>query len=117
MSFEVKVEGLDEAYRRLGELNRSIVPLMADTLLEGAELILNMARVDCPVRTGRLQASLQIFEFQPLHVKFGSKVPYAGFAEYGTSRMVGRYFFTRAVEQATLLIEEDYRRKVETLLG
>lgn len=61
------------------------------------------AKRRCPVRTGRLRASIRYVILStsagPVG-EVGSDVVYAGFVEDGTSRMEGRHFLKEALNDA-----------------
>lgn len=69
--------------------------------LRAAEHLLSVAKAEAPVRTGRLRDSG--------HVERGERsgqslvvfdAPYAGFVEFGTSRMRANPFFRRAIARS-----------------
>lgn len=106
--------------------------IVKDTIIEGSEKFTEKLQEDLsiamvkvielirtntvdyvPVKTGRLKNSLGIVPSDDTHNsieviengvigKIGSKVPYAKYVEFGTSRMDGRYFLTRGVSESQI---------------
>ena len=64
---------------------------------EYADLMVEMAKSLCPVKTGFLQDSIYA-EMAEDGVNILAWAPYWGFQEFGTKYIVGKYFLTQAVE-------------------
>ncbi|MEM4417831.1 MAG: HK97 gp10 family phage protein [Nitrososphaerota archaeon] len=58
------------------------------------------ARELCPVRTGRLRASIKAGREGPLRYVVEASAPYAGYVEFGTSRMPPKPFMGPAISIA-----------------
>lgn len=111
MSVEITITGFPQAVAGITVLSREALPEAIKTLQELGKEIAEEGRANAPVRTGRLKASIQD---KPL--TDGSTVeasaPYAGFVEFGTSRMVGRAFLSKAVDQAVNRLIATYEAKL-----
>ncbi|GBC68389.1 hypothetical protein HRbin01_00070 [archaeon HR01] len=58
------------------------------------------ARELCPVRTGRLRASIKASREGPLLYVVEASAPYAGYVEFGTSKMPPKPFMGPAISIA-----------------
>jgi HK97 gp10 family phage protein len=77
----------------------------ANIMMTGlGERILATAKALCPVDTGLLQSSIEMFvghsEMGRLEVQVGSSVRYAGFVEFGTSKMAAQPYLRPALDSA-----------------
>jgi HK97 gp10 family phage protein len=73
----------------------------ADVLMaKGADLMREEAQAIVPVRTGRLQRSVKVVRIESCFYLVGSDVEYAGFVEFGTSRMRAQPFLRPAWDRA-----------------
>ena len=68
-------------------------------LFEAAEVGVARAKAVAPVDTGRLRDSIVAREYEG-QAAFGSEVPYAGFQEFGTSRIAPRRYIYDGFETA-----------------
>jgi len=91
------VRGLDEALKRLERKAKSLRKGAQAALHEGAERIVDHARDLAPARTATLRNSIGILDEGDLSVTFGSKLDYARFVEYGTSRTAAQPYLRPAV--------------------
>lgn len=96
------VEGLRELQRELIRIARALAGGPVVQAVKKATLIvLRQARINAPVDTGRLRASIvpviTVVGREVMGV-VGSNVVYAPFQEFGTRRMRGRFYLTRALE-------------------
>lgn len=63
-----------------------------------AELMVETARVMAPIRTGYLRSTIEAKIREKFQIDFGASAHYAGFVEYGTSKMRGWPFIRPAIE-------------------
>jgi len=95
--YTVRVEGLDQVNDMLRNL-ASKLPEKADRIIEdGAEQIFSLSQSLCPVDTGTLLASGS-HNHTFLMSQVGYNTEYAGYVEFGTSRMAAQPYLTPAVE-------------------
>jgi HK97 gp10 family phage protein len=84
---------------------------------EIAEILEGTAKAHCPVRTGRLQASIYATTNYVgkglLEVKVGSDVEYAPYVELGTDRMAAQPFLEPALTENTSEIINILSRKID----
>jgi HK97 gp10 family phage protein len=111
IGLNIKVEGLEsllKALNQIGDLKKST----ADAVELCLQKIVGDAKAVVPVRTGRLQQSISWWggggEY---HV--GSPVEYAGYVEYGTSRMTPRAYLTPSLIQNVPLLKQTLRSLIE----
>jgi HK97 gp10 family phage protein len=112
ISFELNIEGAEEAASRLRDTADSISRGIADALRQGAELIVNYAQANAPVDTGYLRDHIEISEESDTSVTVVSGAEYSGFVEHGTSKMAAQPFFEPAIEQARGEIEQLLRNAI-----
>ena len=96
--FQITVVGLDEAINKLKTLAEKL-PNETDAIIEdGAEKMFGDSQQLCPVDTGTLLASgSHTHSF--LMSTIGYSAPYAGYVEFGTSRMDAQPYLSPAIEQ------------------
>jgi len=101
----VTVQYDDEAFRK--GLARALGGLRLRTERDLTVLglrVQNRARELCPVDTGRLRSSIQTSGLQRdgrgAYIKVGTNVFYAGFVEFGTSRMPAQPYLRPALLEA-----------------
>ena len=78
---------------------------LAGGLAKAVLVVERQAKEDCPVDTGRLRASITS-EVSGLEGKVGTNVEYAGFVEYGTSKMPAKPYLFPALEKSKSKITE-----------
>lgn len=82
----VAIDGLDDIARGLREVGKQAQNELKDVYRSGGDLIVNVARPQVPVGTGRLLGSVKSAPTtREGRVKMGtpSRVPYAGWVEFG----------------------------------
>lgn len=104
MSIRAEVKGLRELQRELVRIARSIAgPPIVQAVKKATLLVQRDARINAPVDTGRLRASIvPVVTSAGKEVRgvVGSNVVYAPFQEFGTRRgLKGRFYLTRAFEK------------------
>ena len=89
---EFEIEGMDKLQAELDKLRRIIPEKQKIGLSQAGHLLAGYCRVECPVDTGRLRASIGnpsqeggIFREFPQYIIFGTSVYYASWVHDGTS--------------------------------
>jgi len=105
LEFKAEVQPLAERLKETAETGRKQT---AEALQTCAAMIRDQAKILCPVKTGKLQKSIQIRkETEALSVGVsagGGEASYARFVEYGTSRKKAQPFMRAALALAKLLV-------------
>ena len=109
------MKGLEKALKALEAAPETLRQIGAQELSDGADRIVALARQIVPVKTGRLQQSIDVKELKPseLTVTVGASAPYAGFVEYGTSRMAERPYMRPAIDAVGPEIVENMKRRLK----
>jgi len=108
---EIEILGLTELEEKLSNLEEKLSNALDEALNEIAEKISSDARNFAPVDTGALRKSIRIEKKGKLRVsvvaggggvinpKTGREVDYAGYVEFGTSRMSPQPYMQPALEK------------------
>lgn len=98
MSVEIEIhpKGLAELQNKMERLDSTLKRKVQQQLTDLARSIKETAQRIVPVRTGFLRSTI-FAEIRDWTTKVGASAPYAAFVEFGTRRMRGRRFLTRAV--------------------
>lgn len=72
-------------------------------LNDAATYVVDTSKALCPVKTGKLQASIKILSDTPDEKLIGSTVPYAKFVEMGTSKMKPASYLRGALNKDTIV--------------
>ena len=75
--------------------------------------MVNIAKSNAPVVTGRLQNSIRITRRTPDLIRVEATVEYAKYVEFGTSRFEGRFFMRRAYRRSRNLLAGTLRVSYE----
>jgi HK97 gp10 family phage protein len=94
-----KALGLRLASDKTLKLGQRVESIQRTLLRNVAQQIVGEAVPLAPVRTGFLQSSIDIHGEGTGYVEVGASAEYAGFVEFGTSRMVARPFLRPVVEE------------------
>jgi HK97 gp10 family phage protein len=103
---EVRVSGLDELKSFMDKLPQKIGESIDDIMGVAAAMIETDAKRIVPVRTGTLQRSIQTEHLGFKQWVVGSKVFYAGYVEFGTSRSHARPYLRPALENVKPKIDK-----------
>ena len=116
MSLKIEVTGIDKLVKTLSQMEAMKEPV-AEAMELSLEKVVTDAKAIVPVRTGTLQRSI-MFSGGEGEYTVGSRVNYAPFVEYGTSRMRPQPFLTpallwnvSALKEALLDIVGDWLRR------
>jgi HK97 gp10 family phage protein len=108
------------------DLARTMREVWPDALQQGiedalqmvAERMLDTADRLVPVRTGYLRSTIALEANAKWIFRLVARTPYAGFVEWGTSRMEARLFMTNAVRMHTAeMLEEVQKAAMAALHG
>jgi HK97 gp10 family phage protein len=98
MSSSVEIKGNERLMRFLNNMPRFVRESGDKICSEAASQASKEARRIVPVRTGRLKRSIRKEQTGQGAYRVGSKVEYAGYVEYGTSRMQAQPYLRPAAE-------------------
>lgn len=112
----VKIEGLQQAIRALQRYGAEAEELK-DSMQRVGQRAVRQAKANAPYRSGRLQASIRQSRAKAsVTIRSGNNgaLRYATFNEFGTSKMRGTKYVTRAVQAnqgyAVSQIEQELQR-------
>ena len=120
VSANVRVVGVRQALARLGLVSK-VARLELGLLAAGAaSMVHQRAQFYCPVITGNLKSSIKLmklasYTYQVTAASTEGNNPnkndkeYAGFVEFGTSRMAPRFFMRRAYQDMVPVAASDLR--------
>ena len=98
MQISVTIEGLKEYQDKLKEMPFALRRGLADAIKKSALLVEGQGKINAPVDTGRLRASI-LTEIEPLRATVSPTVSYAVFVHEGTRYIRSRPFMYDAVQQ------------------
>jgi len=110
---QIKMVGLDKAMKRLRRLEKKSDDLILREMLRAATRIVKRANRDVPVLTGRLLRSMRVDKQGRRNVIINIKEKYAGFVEFGTSRMSAQPYFFKHIPFAIKIMEKNLKRLIE----
>jgi len=101
ITFPIKfrLKGVDEFRKACEEAPKWLVGPIDRVVETGMEVIVSDAKQIVPVRTGRLRDSIRYWRKHMFDYDVGSEVPYAGFVEFGTTRMRAQPYMRPAIQQ------------------
>ena len=112
MEIKVRVEGLDKWNKYLKDLNPKIVRGMADAIKKSALTIEGASKINAPVDTGRLRASI-LTEVHSNYAEVMPTVDYAVYVHEGTKFMNSNPFMYDAVRQTEDEINDIFSSELE----
>lgn len=105
----IELSGVDEILSRLQQIGANISKLENNALKDAAELVLDDAKANAPIRTGKLKEGLKIsgvknrdgtkYVLVGIDKADNSNIFYGKFIEFGTSNMSPRPFLEPAYEK------------------
>jgi HK97 gp10 family phage protein len=111
MNLNVSIQGITAIQDAAKYVQKAVGDALEEITTEGALVIENEAKTLCPVLTGTLRRSIHHLttEKDAVHarVQVGPNTPYAGFVEFGTSRMSAQPYMRPAFD-----IKQDEARQV-----
>ena len=107
--------GYDQIQRGLLLLQLNIDPIATEFLGDIAGAIFKRANELVPVKTGFLKSSIQVL-IEGDNIVVGAFAPYAGFVEFGTSKMPPKPYLRPAVQEQAETLAGLFFRKLERLL-
>ena len=112
----IELTGVDEILNRLQQIGANVGKLENKALKNAAEPVLEDAKVNVPVRTGKLKKGLKITNIKKKEgIKYilvgvdkgdNSEAFYGKFVEFGTSKRVAHPFLQPAYEKNKNTIKE-----------
>lgn len=115
---KIVVSGADSFQAFIAKLPPAIEKSADETCAVIAEMAAARSRDIVPVRTGRLQRSVQVWNPAPMMYQVGSILNYAPFVEYGTRFMRAQPYLRPAAQEASLKITQTMKEKLlEALYG
>lgn len=117
---DVEVTGIIEVQRKMTQIATDLygVP-MVDAFRRASLLVTRDARINAPVDTGRLRASITpevIADETMMQGIVGSNVTYAPYQELGTRFMQGKFYLRRALEANTASIIQEINDAVAGII-
>lgn len=113
---DIELKGVDEILDKLQRIGTNVSSLENKALKNAAEPVLESAKANVPVRTGKLKKGLKISNIKRKNgVKYiqvgvdrgdNSEVFYGKFIEFGTSKMPAHPFLQPAFEKNKSAIKE-----------
>ncbi|KOF56120.1 phage protein, HK97 gp10 family [Clostridium sp. DMHC 10] len=113
---EIELTGVDEILNRLQQMGENVVRLENKALKNAAEPVLEDAKANVPIRTGKLKEGLKIGKIKNKDgVKYilvgvdrgdNSEIFYGKFIEFGTSKRAAHPFLQPAYEKNKNRIKE-----------
>lgn len=115
-AIRAEIRGLREVQAKMEQVAKDVTGTpMRDAMRDATLLVVRSAKINAPVDTGRLRASI-VPEVRVMTGTVqgivGSNVVYAPFQELGTKRMKGRFYLRRAIESNLAKIKELLSRAV-----
>jgi HK97 gp10 family phage protein len=108
---DIKVEGLESLLKALDQIAGLNEPAAKAIELYLQKVVAD-AKADVPVRTGTLQRSIMFWGGEGEYY-VGSQVHYAGYVEFGTSRMAPRPYLTPALMQNIPMLRQTLGDMIE----
>jgi len=119
MSVEIQVDvyGIPELQDKLARLDQSMRGRVDGALDFEVQAMQTRAQSLAPKRTGRLANSIIAQRMQEWTFRLIALAPYAKYVEYGTKRMLGRFFLARALELGMLGLVQHVNRAIDDAIG
>jgi len=96
VKMEIHLDGLPALREKFARLDENLKQKVHEAMKFEAEGMKNIARARCPVKTGRLKASIYA-RVKDWVLQLGATAPYAIYQELGTRYISPRYFLKNAV--------------------
>ena len=117
---EIEVRGLEKTQKKMEQVVRDLKGTRVLNAMRQATLIVQRsARINAPVDTGRLRASITpqiVTRDNVLTGVIGSNVYYAPFQEVGTRFMRGKRYLQRALEDNMAKIKKLFEQTVARIV-
>ncbi len=120
---KAEVEGAEEVVKLLEEMGQKAGEVLAKAAEAGGRVALSEARRRCPVKTGRLRASLTLTQGRKtparanVRIEHGKKEYYGKFVELGTRKQPARPFMRPAVDENKQQISEAVTEEIGRAVG
>jgi len=116
VEMEMHIDGVPELREKLNQLDDNMRRDVQDAMRFEAEVMKNVARASCPVRTGRLRDSI-FAKVEEWTVRLGAVAPYAVYQEFGTRYVQPRRFLSNAVESRMQSLVNRVSRAIRKAIG
>jgi hypothetical protein len=121
MTIDLEVKGLIELQKKNEKMITDLVgPPMTQAMRDNTLDVMRGARINAPIDTGRLRASItpviRPFSGDTIQGVVGTNVEYAPFQELGTRFLRARRYMQRAIEEASDRIKRRFERAVKFLV-
>jgi len=132
VDFHIEFEGLDELRRDLERAGGNLDDVLRQAMLESLQIVGSQAKLNAPVDTGRLRASIGAKTMEGVHEvrgigadvvgRIGTRVKYAPYQEIGRTTKAGRWiegrhYLERAAKSQAGEVVRIFRRAIDRLLG
>ncbi|MCR4436639.1 MAG: HK97 gp10 family phage protein [Clostridiales bacterium] len=120
---KAEVEGAEEVIKLLEEMGQKAEEVLAKAAEAGGMVALSEARRRCPVKTGRLRASLTLTQGKKtparanVRIEHGKKEYYGTFVELGTRKQPARPFMRPAVDENKKQISDAVTEEIGRAVG
>jgi len=120
---KAEVEGAEEVVKLLEEMGQKAEEVLAKAAEAGGRVALSEARRRCPVKTGRLRASLTLTQGRKtparanVRIEHGRKEYYGKFVELGTRKQPARPFLRPAVDENKKRVSEAVTEEIGRAVG
>lgn len=112
----ITVGGVEEAQRALAEIAAGIDEITEETLSQVGLATLHLVRTRTPIRTGRLINNHRMQVTGPKSMRMWNDTEYAGFVEFGTSKMLPRPHWRPAIEALKKSLPQLFAEKAQDLV-
>ena len=117
MTEQVRVRGLDDVQRTLGDLADDLADLSSTSAVAG-DVLAGAAQGYAPRRTGRLRASIErkaTRDGVTVTAGVGITSPYPSIQEYGSKRrgITGSHYMRKAAEQQERAVINEYESTID----
>lgn len=120
---KVEVEGAEEVIKLLEEMGQNAGDVLVRAAEAGGRVALSEARRLCPVKTGRLRASLTLTQGKKtptkanVRIEHGKKEYYGKFVELGTKKQPAKPFLRPAVDENKKQISDAVTEEIGRAVG
>lgn len=117
------VEGAEEVIKLLEDMGQKAEEVLAGAAEAGGKIALAEARRRCPVKTGRLRASLELKQGKKtparanVRIEHGKKEYYGKFVELGTKKQPARPFLRPAMDENKKQISDAVTEEIGRAVG
>lgn len=107
------VDGWDAAIAGVIHISNAVENGLEGVIKDVAEIVVDKAQMLAPVRSGALRASIMVLDTAEDYAIVGALAPYAGFVEFGTSRMGAQPFMRPALAFVEQIFSKELFEAIE----